>query len=63
MGSDDEAQTVIRELDGAELDGRNITVSEARERQGTGGGGARSSRRGGARGSRGGGGADEGDRW
>jgi hypothetical protein len=38
MGSDDEAQAAIRELDGAELDGRNITVNEARERQGTGGG-------------------------
>ena len=48
MGSDDEAQAAIRELDGAELDGRNITVNEARERQGTGGGG-------GPRGPRGGG--------
>lgn len=52
MGSDEEAQAAIRELDGAELDGRNITVNEARERQGTGGGGGG----GGFRGSRGGGG-------
>jgi cold-inducible RNA-binding protein len=53
MGSDDEAQAAIRELDGAELDGRNITVNEARERQGTGsGGGPRGPR--GARGAGGG---------
>lgn len=71
MGSDEEAQAAIEELDGFELDGRNLTVNEARERQGAGGGprgprgggfggggyGApRGARRGAPRGQRGGGG-------
>jgi len=51
MGSDADAQAAIQALDGAALDGRNITVNEARERTGGGGGGG---------GGRGGGG---GNRW
>jgi RNA recognition motif-containing protein len=46
MGSDADAQAAIQALDGKDLDGRNITVNEARER--TGGGGH--SNRGGGRG-------------
>ncbi|SRR5581483_3518240 len=53
MGSAEEAQKAISALNGASLDGRNLTVNEARpreERPGGGGGGGRD------RGSRGGGG-------
>lgn len=39
MGSDQEAQAAISALDGTELDGRNIKVNEAKERQPRGGGG------------------------
>ena len=39
MGSDAEAQAAVEALDGADLDGRNIKVNEARERQPRGGGG------------------------
>ncbi|MDP6538838.1 MAG: RNA-binding protein [Planctomycetota bacterium] len=39
MGSDQDAQAAISALDGAELDGRNIKVNEARERQPRSGGG------------------------
>ena len=49
MGSDAEAQAAIDDLDGKTLDGRNLTVNEARERQPRGGGG--------------GGGGGGGDRW
>ena len=55
MGTDAEAQACIEALDGAELDGRNIKVNEAQERQNRGGGG------GGGGGRRGGGGG--GGRW
>ncbi len=41
MATAADAQKVIHELNGVELDGRALTVNEARER--TGGGGARSS--------------------
>ena len=47
MGSDEEAQRAIAELNGKDLRGRNISVSEARERsesrgpRPSGGGGAR----------------------
>ncbi len=45
MSSDEEAQAAITALDGSNLDGRNIKVNEARERQprqgGGGGGGDR----------------------
>ena len=57
MGSPDEAQKAIEAMNGATLDGRNLTVNEARpkeERTG-GGGGFRGGRdRGGDRGGRGG---------
>ena len=52
MGSDSDAQGAVGALDGSVLDGRNIKVNEARERQprsGSGGGG------GGGRGGGGGG--------
>ena len=39
MGSDEEADGAIRELNGFEMDGRALTVNEARERTGGGGGG------------------------
>ena len=51
MGSSEDADNAIRELNGYEMDGRQLTVNEARERSGSGGGG------GGGRG-RGGGGFD-----
>ncbi len=41
MGSGEEADSAIRELNGYELDGRQLTVNEARERTGGGGGGGR----------------------
>ncbi|MHC4260948.1 MAG: RNA recognition motif domain-containing protein [Planctomycetota bacterium] len=49
MSTDQEAEAAIQELDGTELDGRNIRVNEAEERQKRGGGG------GGGRGGGGGG--------
>jgi RNA recognition motif-containing protein len=51
MANEQEAQQAIAEMDGASLDGRNLRVNEAQERQRGGGGG---------RGGRGGGGRD---RW
>ena len=45
LGSEDEAQSAIQELDGMDLDGRNIRVNEAHDkprggdRRGGGGGG------------------------
>ena len=43
MSSDGEAQKAIQELDGSSLDGREITVNEARPQQKrSGGGGGRS---------------------
>ena len=39
MGSDEEAQGAINELNGFSMDGRPLTVNEARERSGGGGGG------------------------
>ena len=56
MATDDEARACIESLDGAELDGRNIKVNEAQERQSRGGGG-------GGGGGRGGGGGGGGGRW
>lgn len=50
MGSNEDADKAIRELNGYELEGRQLNVNEARERTGGGGGG------GGGRGGRGGGG-------
>ena len=37
-GSDSEAQAAVEALDGVNLDGRNLRVNEARERQSGGGG-------------------------
>jgi len=51
MGSDAEAQAAIDALNGKNVDGRNLTVNEARPREDRGGGG----RGGGGRGSYGGG--------
>src|SRR6185437_5885185 len=39
MGSDQEAQAAIDALNGKEVDGRNLTVNEARPKEGGGGGG------------------------
>ncbi len=52
MSSDEEAHTAIEQLNGQELEGRNIVVNEARPRE---------NNRGGGRGNRGGGG--DYDRW
>ncbi len=38
MGSSEDADSAIRERNGHELDGRQLTVNEARERTGGGGG-------------------------
>src|SRR6188768_365053 len=59
MGTDEEAQNAIQQLNGRELDGRAINVNEAQERSGGGGGGG-----GGGRGRGGGGGGGGGrGRW
>jgi RNA recognition motif-containing protein len=52
MGSDQEAQKAIEALNGKNVDGRNLTVNEAKPREDRGGGGGR----GGYGGGRGGGG-------
>ncbi|MBI4516241.1 MAG: RNA-binding protein [Deltaproteobacteria bacterium] len=41
MSSDEEAQRAVEQLDGRDIKGRAIKVSEAREREGGGRGGAR----------------------
>jgi RNA recognition motif-containing protein len=41
MGNSEHADQAIRELNGHSLDGRQLTVNEARERSGGGGGGGR----------------------
>ena len=61
MGSDAEAQAAIEAMDGADLDGRAIKVSEAKERQPRGGGGRGGG--GGGGGGYGGGGGGGGGRW
>ena len=38
MGSTEDADNAIRELNGYEMDGRQLNVNEARERTGGGGG-------------------------
>jgi len=59
MSSDEEAQNAISALNGKEIDGRSLTVNEAKERESgggnRGGGGGRGGRGGGGGGSRGGG--------
>jgi RNA recognition motif-containing protein len=47
MATPAEAEAAISALDGYELDGRTLKVSEARERTGTGGGGGGGGHRGG----------------
>ena len=62
MANESDAQSAIQALDGTELDGRNIKVNEAKEREkraGGGGGGGGYGGGGGGGGGRGGGG----DRW
>jgi RNA recognition motif-containing protein len=54
MGSDAEAQAAIAALNGKDVEGRNLTVNEARPREDRGGGG------GGGRGGYGGGGGGRG---
>ena len=39
MGSEDEAKAAIDELNGTSIDGRELRVNEARERENRGGGG------------------------
>ena len=41
MGSDEDAEGAINELNGYAFDGRTLTVNEARERSSSGGGGRR----------------------
>ena len=55
MGSDQEAQAAIAALSGKEVDGRNLTVNEARPREERGGGGGRGGYGGGGKGGYGGG--------
>ncbi len=56
MGSDQEAQAAIAAMSGKEVDGRQLTVNEARPREDRGGGGGRGySGGGGGRGGSGGG--------
>ena len=55
MGSDQEAQAAIAAMNGKEVDGRALTVNEAKPREDRGGGGGRGGHGGGG-GSRGGGG-------
>jgi len=59
MDDNSAADTAMQEMDGASLDGRNIRVNEAQDRQRGGGGGGGGGGRGG--GGRGGGGGR--DRW
>ena len=67
MNNDNEARSAIEALNGTELDGRTITVNEARPKSnggGGGGGGGRGGYRGGGGGGGGGGGrSGGGKRW
>ncbi len=56
MGSDSEAQAAIQAMNGKEVEGRPLTVNEARPKEGGGGGGGRGGPRGGGGGYGGGGG-------
>src|ERR1700722_3677728 len=47
MGSDAEAQAAINAMNGNEIEGRALTVNEARPKEGGGGGGGRGGRSGG----------------
>jgi|SRR6266700_709503 cold-inducible RNA-binding protein len=44
MATDEEAQKAMLAMNGANMDGRNLTVNVARPREGNAGGGGRSSR-------------------
>ena len=59
MASEDEATSAIAQFNGAEYDGRNMVVNEARPRENNGGGG-RGGYNGGGGGNRGGGGGGRG---
>lgn len=65
MGTDQEAQAAIAALNGKDVDGRAMTVNEARPQEGRSGGGDRSGGGGfgGGRGGRGGGSRGGGDRY
>jgi RNA recognition motif-containing protein len=52
MDNAEEAQSAINSLNGTDLDGRTLTVNEARPRAGGGGGGGRGGRGGGGGGRR-----------
>jgi cold-inducible RNA-binding protein len=56
MGSDQEAKAAIAAMNGKEVDGRALTVNEAKPREERGGGGGRGGYGGGGRGGYGGGG-------
>jgi RNA recognition motif-containing protein len=60
MGSDAEAQAAIAALNGKEIDGRSLTVNEAKPREDRGGGGGGRGGGGGGRGGYGGGGGGRG---
>ena len=60
MSSNEEAQKAIDALNGTELDGRTLTVNEARPRERSGGGGGGFGRRDGGGGGGGGGGGRRG---
>jgi RNA recognition motif-containing protein len=62
MNNDNEARAAIEALNGTELDGRTITVNEAKPKSNVGGGGGGGGGRGGPRGGRAAGGGG-GDRW
>ena len=59
MKTDQEAQAAIAALNGKDMNGRNLTVNEARPREGGGGGGGRGGHGGGG----GGRGGSRGGRW
>src|SRR5918996_3965414 len=55
MASKEEGEKAIQQFNGADLNGRNLTVNEARPREDRGGGGGGGGYGGGGRGGRGGG--------
>src|SRR6187455_3321560 len=62
MGSDQEAQAAISSLNGKEMEGRTLTVNEARPKEDGGGGRGHGGGGGGGRGGYGGGGGGRGGR-
>jgi RNA recognition motif-containing protein len=60
MSSKEEAQNAISSLNGKEIDGRELTVNEAKPREDRGGGGGNRGGGGGGRGGYGGGGGNRG---